>query len=225
MRMLLAAIIISVMLLVSSATSLEARTGKTTAVILNQPPKSVYIGDQLKVTGQLIETNTGEGIANAEIKVIDNKPSGQVILVSIKTRKYGFFTSTWKMSLEDPRDKTVHLIVKYGGSENYIGSISREHTITVRLLPLEINFLYLKSSYKQGETPEIIFEVTSRRKLVEPDTVYASFNGQIVRPAVYGTGNYVYETVPLSKGHNQFFVNVSKVGYETVSRIITIRVN
>lgn|SRR5574341_33956 len=129
------------------------------------------------------------------------------------------------MPLEDPRDKTVHLIVKYDGSANYVGSISREHTITVRLLPLEINFLYLKSSYKQGETPEIIFEVTSRGKLVKPDIIYASFNGQIVTPAVYGTGNYVYETTPLSKGHNQFFVNVSKVGYETVSRIITIRVN
>jgi len=225
MKMLLGAIIISIMLLVSSANSLEARAGKATTIILNQTPKFVYVGDQLKVTGQLIETNTGEGISNAEIKVIDNKPGGQEILVSTKTRKYGFFTSTWKMSLGDPRDKTVHLLVRYDGSETYVGSISGEHTIMVRLLPLEINFLYLKSSYKRGETPEIIFEVTSRGRLVEPDTVYTSFNGQIVRPAVYGMGNYVYETPPLSKGHNQFFVNVSKLGYETVSRIITISVN
>lgn len=223
--MLFPAIIISVMLLVSNAASLEAKTMKTTTVILNQPPRSAYIGDQLKIAGQLIETNTGEGIANAEIKVIDNKPSGEEILVSTKTRKYGLFTSTWKLSLGDPRDKTVHLLVRYDGSENYVGSISREHTIMVRLLPLVINFLYLKSSYKQGEAPEIIFEVTSRGRLVEPDTVYASFNGQMVSPAIYGTGNYVYQTPPLSKGHNQFFVNVSKLGYETVSRIITIRVN
>lgn len=218
-------IMFSIVLLFAGTTSLDARSTKVTAIILNQVPTSAYFGDELKVTGKLIEAATGEGIANAEIKIIDNKPSGQEVLVTTKTRKYGLFTATWNASLDDPRDRTMHLRVKYDGSADYTASISREHTIMIRLLPLEIKFQYLKSFYKQGESIEIIFTVTSLQKPVEPDILRTNFNSKPVTVTAYGKGNYVYETEPLAKGHNQFFVSALKDGYKTVSRIITITVN
>ncbi|MEM2761028.1 MAG: hypothetical protein QXW73_09615 [Nitrososphaerales archaeon] len=127
--------------------------------------------------------------------------------------------------MDEPKDKTIHLIVKYDGSLEHTASVSREKTMMVKLLPLEVQFQYLRSFYKEGESAEIIFSVTSSRQLVEPDVLHVSFNVKPVTNVTYGTGNYVYETDPLSKGHNQFFVSVSKYGYETLSRIITIHVN
>ena len=223
-KMRYAALLLSFALLLASTASLEATPAKVTAIILTQVPKSAYFGDELKVTGRLLEAASGEGIANAEIKIIDNKPVAQEILGSTKTRKYGFFTATFKTSLGE-RDRTLNLIVKYDGSADHTASTSREQTIMLKLLPLEITFLYLKSFYKQGETPEIIFAVTSLRKPVEPDVLHVNFNGKPVKPSSYGLGNYVYETEPLAKGHNQFFVSVSKDGYKTVSRVITITVS
>lgn len=215
--------LLSAVLLVSSMSSLEAKPAKVTMITLNQVPKSAYFGDEVKVTGQLIEAATGNGIANAEIKIIDNKPSGKEVLATTKTRKYGFFAASWNVSI-DSKDTTIHLLVKYDGSEDYTASVSRQHSVKIKLLPLEITFLYLNNFYRQGESPEIIFTVSSFQKPVEPDVLRASFNGKPAKVDVYGKGNYVYETEPLAKGHNQFFVNVSKAGYETVSRIITITV-
>lgn len=223
-RMHYTAILLSVTLLFSGAASFAVNP-KVTTITLSQVPKSVYFGDKITVTGLLIEAGTKQGVAKAEVQIIDNRPAGEQVLASTKTRKYGYFTATWNAALDDPRDRTVHLVVKYDGSTDYTASVSREQTIMVKLLPLEITFQYLKSSYSNGESAEIIFSVTSRQKLIEPDVLHVSFNGKPVKVDVYGTGNYVYETGPLSKGHNQFFVNVSKYGYETVSRIITIDVN
>jgi len=223
-KMLYAAIAFSVVLM-SGSTSLEAGSTKVTSIILNQVPTSTYFGDEIKATGKLVEVGSGRGIANAEIEVIDNKPSGQVTLLSTKTRKYGFFTATWMVSLNDPRDTTMHLIVKYDGSANYTASVSKERGITVQLLPLEIKFQYLKSFYNKDESAEIIFTITSLQKPIEPDVMHVNFNSKPITPVSYGIGNYVYETDPLSKGHNQFFVSALKDGYKTVSRIITITVN
>jgi hypothetical protein len=216
--------LLSIILVLSSAAAYGSMHATVTTIILNQVPKSGHLGEELKITGRLIETSTGEGIVNAKLTVIDNSPSGQTILASAKTRKHGFFVATWQVTMDDPRDTTQHLVVKYKGSANYTASVSREHGVSIKRLPLEITFMYLKSYYKQGERAEIIFTATSMRKPVEPDALYASFNGSPVDLSIYGKGNYVYETEPLSKGHNQFFVSASKHGYETISRVITITV-
>jgi hypothetical protein len=146
-KMRYTALLLSFALLLASTASLEAAPAKVTAIILTQVPKSAYFGDEVKVTGRLLEAGTGEGIANAEVKIIDNKPVAQEILGSTKTRKYGFFTATFKSSLGE-RDRTLNLIVKYDGSADHTASTSREQTIMLKLLPLEITFLYLKSFYK-----------------------------------------------------------------------------
>jgi hypothetical protein len=222
-RIIYVAIILSIILLFPNITSLEIGPKKVTTIVLSQVQKSAYFGEELKVTGRLLIASTGEGIANADIKIIDNEPVGQKILVSTKTRKYGYFIASWKTEFGE-RDRTMHLIVKYDGSADYTASVSREQTVMVRLLPLEINFLYLHSYYKEGDAPEIIFMISSLRNPVEPDVLRVSFNGKPVKVDSYGSGNYVYQTEPLSKGHNQFFVSVSKDGYRTASKVITIHV-
>ena len=223
-RILFATMILSVLLLLSGVNSFGVVATKVTAIKLNRVATMAYIGDELMVTGRLVEAGSGEGIAKEEIKIIDNKPSGQDLLVSSKTRKYGFFTAKWETSKYDPRDSTMHLIVKYDGSSNYTASVSREHTIMVIPLPIEIKFQYLKSNYDQGEIAEIIFTTTSLQNPIQPDVLHTNFNSKSVMVAAYGKGNYVYETEPLSKGHNQFFVNAGKEGYSTVSLMITISV-
>jgi hypothetical protein len=199
---------------------------KTTMLTLNTASRWVYFGDEIKVSGKLTEARTGQGIVGVNIKFVDNEPVDQKILASATTRKYGLFTASWRAALDDSkRDSAVHLVAKFYGSANYTASISKEKTITVRLLPLEIKFEYLKSFYNQGESAEIIFTAISLRKLVEPDTVRANFDGRPVSVTSYGTGNYVYETPPLSKTQHQFFVSVSKYGYSTATQIITIHIN
>jgi hypothetical protein len=198
---------------------------KTTMLTLNTASRSVYFGDEIKVSGKLTEVRTGQGIVGVNIKFVDNEPVGQKILASATTRKYGLFTASWRAALDDPdRDSAVHLVAKFDGSANYTASISKEKTITVRLLPLEIKFEYLKSFYNEGESAEIIFTVISLRKLVEPDIVRVNFDGRPVSVTSYGIGNYVYETPPLSKTQHQFFVSVSKYGYSTATQIITIHI-
>jgi len=220
--------LMSVTLVLSSIAAASAANpiSKTTVLTLNRAPVSVYFGDEIKVTGQLVEARTGQGIVGANIKLIDNEPVGQKVLASATTRKYGLFTASWTATLDDPsRDSAIHLIVKFDGSASYTASVSREQAIIVKLLPLELKFQYLKSFYKQGESAELIFTVTSLRKLVEPAIIRVNFDGKPVSVTSYGTGNYVYETPPLSKTQHQFFVSVSKYGHSTVSQIITIHVN
>ena len=220
--------LMSVVLVFSSVATASAANpiSKTAGLTLSRAPTSVYFGDEIKVIGQLVEARTGQGIVGTSVKLIDNEPVGQKVLASATTRKYGLFTASWTATLDGPnRDSAIHLVAKFDGSANYTASISREQTIMVRLLPLEIKFQYLKSFYKQGEAAEIMFTVTSLRKLVELDIVRVNFDGRPVSVTSYGTGNYVYETPPLSKTQHQFFVSVSKYGYSTVSQIITIHVN
>lgn len=207
---------------VSAASSI----GKTTVLTLNRVPTSAYFGDEIRVTGKLIDASTGEGIVGAAIKLIDNEPVGQNVLTSTTTRKYGLFSAGLTATLDDPqRDSAVHLLVKFDGSANYTASVSREQTVMVRLLPLEVRFQYLKNIYSEGEAAEVVFTATSLGKPVEPDIIKASFDAISVSPASYGTGNYVYETPPLSKTQHQFYVSVSKYGYSTASQIITIHVS
>lgn len=218
-KMLYSTIILSAVLLFSGIPYVQGSLPVPTSIILNQVPKSAYFGDELRISGQLIESVSREGVFNAKIKVVDNKPSGQEVLVTTTTRKYGLFTASWKAPIED-RDRTMHLIVKYDGSEGYTASI-RDQTLMVKLMPLEVKFQYLQNVYKQGESVEIIFTVSSLQRPVEPDIIRTNFNAKPVTVTAYGMGNYVYETGPLQKGHNQFFVNVYKEGYKTVSRSIT----
>jgi len=220
--------LLSAMLIFSSiiSTSASSPISKTAMLTLNSAPRSVYFGDEIKVSGKLTEARTGQGIVGVNIKFVDNEPVGQKVLASATTRKYGLFTVSWTAALDDPsRDSAVHLVAKFEGSANYTASISKEKTITVRLLPLEIKFEYLKSFYNQGESAEIIFTVISLRKLVEPDTVRVNFDGRPASVTSYGTGNYVYETPPLAKTQHQFFVSVSKYGYSTATQIITIHIS
>jgi len=226
-RIFLLVALISAALAVSSIAVAYAANpiSKTTMLTLNRAPASVYFGDEIKVTGQLVEARTGEGVVGVNVKLIDNEPVGQKVLASTTTRKYGLFTASWTATLNDPnRSSAIHLVAKFDGSANYTASVSKEQTIMVKLLPLEIKFQYLKSYYKQGKSAEIIFTVTSLKKLVEPDIMRVSFDGKPVSVDSYGTGNYVYETPPLSKAQHQFFVSVSKYGYSTASQIITIHV-
>ena len=227
-RIFLLITLVSIMLVLSSITTTSTANpiSKTTVLTLNRASASVYFGDEIKVTGQLLEARTGVGIVGVSVKLIDNEPVGQKVLTSVTTRKYGLFTASWAATLDDTnRDSAIHLIAKFDGSANYTAAVSREQTIMVRLLPLEIKFQYLKSFYKQSESAEIIFTVTSLRKPVEPDIMRVNFDGKPASVTSYGTGNYVYETQPLSKAQHQFFVSVSKHGYSTASQVITIHVN
>ena len=220
--------LLSTMLIFSSMVSASAANpvSKTTMLTLNTAPRSVYFGEEIKVSGKLLEARTGQGMVGVTIKFVDNEPVGQKVLASATTRKYGLFTASWTAALDDPSsDSAVHLIAKFDGSGNYTTSISKEKTITIRLLPLEIKFEYLKSYYAEGESAEIIFTVMSLRKLVEPDIVRVNFDGRPITVTSYGTGNYVYETPPLAKTQHQFFVSVSKYGYSTATQIITIHIN
>ncbi len=221
-------VIMSLMIILSSlsAASTTNPTDKTTILTLNRVPTSVYFGDEITVTGRLLEGTTGQGIIGVNVKLIDNEPVDQKVLVSVTTRKYGYFTASWTATTNDPnRYSVVHLIAKFDGSTQYTPAVSKERTIVVRLLPLEIKFYGLKNSYKQDESIEIIFTLTSLRNPVAPGTMRVSFDGKPVSVADYGLGNYLYETSPLSRGQHQFFVGVSKYGYSTVSQIITIHVN
>lgn len=219
--------LVATMLILSSITTALAVTPiRTTVLTMNRAPISVYFGDEIKISGQLVESRTGQGVVGVKVKLIDDEPGEQKVIASPITRKYGLFTASWRATLDNPdKDSTIHLMAKFEGSANYSMAISRQQSISVKLLPLEIKFEYLKSSYKQGESAEIIFTVTSLRKLVRPDTVRISFDGKLVSVTTYGTGNYVYETPPLSKAQHQFIVNVSKYGYSPASQIITIHVN
>jgi hypothetical protein len=215
------------LLVLSSITTASAPAPtKTTLLTLNRAPTSVYFGDEIKISGQLVESRTGQGVVGAKIKLIDNEPGEQKVITSSTTRKYGLFTASWKATLDDPnRDNIIHLMAKFEGSTGYSMAISRQQSLTVKLLPLDIKFEYLQSSYKRGEPAEIIFTVTSFRKLIQPDTVRVSFDGKSVSVVNYGTGNYVYETPPLTKAQHQFFASVSKYGYSSATQFITIHVN
>lgn len=225
MQLTIFSIMLSSLLFTAVAVPTDATFPRISKITLSQVPNVTYFGAEMKITGQLVDAATGEGLPNREIQVINNEPSGSEVLFSTETRKYGYFVASWKNQTENTMDTTMHLLVSYDGSEEYTASVSREHTVTVKLLPLEVEFLYLKNVYNQGESTEIIFTVSSLGKPVEPDVLRVIFNSKVVNPAVYGKGNYVYETDPLSADlPNQFFVGVSKDGYESTSRMITLRV-
>ncbi len=222
--------VMAVLSMLMLSTAAEAATyrpspgSSITTLILRSAPSTAHHGEEIKVSGELRDAMTGEGIVDAEVKVIDNRPLAQEVLVTTKTRKYGLFVAVFNATLADPdRTGALHIIAKFEGSESHLPSVSREHTVTVKLAPLDVRFLYLKTQYSQGERAEVIFTVTSGNTMLEPEIMRTSFDGSPVAVKSYGTGNYVYETPPLTKGWHQFFVSVSKPGYGTLSRIISIK--
>lgn len=221
MKVLSMLLVFSLLIATASSASAISPISKPTIVALNRIPSSVYFGEEVRVTGKLVDAS-GEGIVGATVKFIDNEPVGQKILASVVTRKYGLFTAGWTAALDDTRDRSIHLVVRYDGSANYTGSVSREQTIMVRPIPLELKFQYLKNVYSKDESAEIVFTVTSRRIPVEPDLIKASLDGVPVTVTAYGKGNYVFETPPLSKPWHQFYVSVSKHGYFPASQSITL---
>lgn len=227
MKLLLISLLLSVLIFSSlGTTGGSSHAGKPTSITWHTQSSVVYLGEKIKVTGKLVDANTGEGVVDVVVKILDSNAVGPRILDTAITRNNGVFAARFDASLADPtKQGTLYLVAKFDGSEKYKSSISREQPVRVKLLPLDIKFDLLKTRLKDGESAEIIFIVTSRRQPVEPDAMWIVFDGKTVSATNYGTGNYVYETPQLSKGKHAFFVSASKTGHNAATQMVTLYVN
>jgi hypothetical protein len=101
---------------------------------------------------------------------------------------------------------------------------NREIQDTKSLKPEIVTRITLdKTSYKVGD--KAVFTVTLadlEDSVIEPDSIRAFYNGEIVELQKEDTGTYTFTTKPLIKEHQQLIVSVEKSGFPTDTTYLSI---
>jgi uncharacterized protein YegP (UPF0339 family) len=98
------------------------------------PPASVDLNSILTFEGNLMSSETGEGIGDAKIDIYEKDRSfmGNDVLVSGMTNKDGDFSIDWKAKQQDWWDDSVEVFAHFEGDEKY--NPSKTDTYRTRVL-------------------------------------------------------------------------------------------
>jgi uncharacterized protein YegP (UPF0339 family) len=120
----------------------EKRTEKTvehctgveeTGIVMASPPNVVESGSIITFEGSLINSETGEGIENAKINVLEHDRSflADKVLASGVTEKDGSFNINWKSYQADFWDDSVEIYSQFIGKGSCKPSRSANYRIRV----------------------------------------------------------------------------------------------
>ncbi|MDG6223847.1 MAG: DUF1508 domain-containing protein [Candidatus Bathyarchaeota archaeon] len=105
-----------------------------TGIAMMSPPNVVESGSTVTFEGWLINSQTGKGIQNSTIKILEHDRSffGDSVLTSGVTDTDGYFSIQWKATQLDWWDDTVEIYAKFSGKGNCKPTRSANYQIQVQ---------------------------------------------------------------------------------------------
>jgi hypothetical protein len=243
MRMLAyAGMVLGMMLVLSAGITSNfpaaAAKAKATEIAVDEMPSKVRPGDKVTFTGTLM-TADGEPINQAPVNIYILTSDPQLIVAASGiTGIEGTYEIVWDVQLvpfqkagydltQSFDSQVVSMFAQFEGDENYAPSKTSKTTVTIEVNSIKTFVNSDKRLYKEGESAVIFIGfVDSDDQFLDPDSMNANFNLQGVADKLEQkkTGSYTYTTPPLEKGHNQFSIVPTKVGYNIQTEVVTITV-
>lgn len=175
-------------------------------------PHAVAKGDQVIITGKLIDANTGDGIRGVSVSVLDNRPIDIRTLGNAKTDDEGNFTFIWQANpTERWKDRHMSVIAKFDGSPTYARTVSYDRSMIVEVEKITLELFYTKVNYGSGERVMVFAAFkTHGDRLIDPDKMRATFDSREVIMIRKDTGIYEFVSLPPAKSIHVFTLKGEK---------------
>ena len=133
-------------------------------ILLDRTSTSIKEGADLKFSGRLVRSDTGEGIGPLQVRIVSKVQNSQdVTLAEGTTDDRGQFSFFWKAIVTDTQVRTLQVYASFQGEDRYLSASSAAFGFTVEQASKIITELTLESSEQelgQGETVKLSGKLT-----------------------------------------------------------------
>lgn len=194
----------------------------------------VYTGNTIKFTGVLTDGD-GTPIPDATVNIVELIPTPDtVVIASATTDTDGMFEAEWivKLSMQTTafqdvtrqfRTESVTAYAEFPGDDEFAPSRSNKLIMSVTVNSIHTIANSDKTTYNEGETVTIFIAfVDSADNFIDPESVFASLNNQLVELEKKKEGSYTFTIRDIPRQHTQFLVVPDSPGYNAVTAYLTI---
>ena len=211
----------------------NADNNMATRLTFHLNTSKVAPGDEVVFTGTL-RAATGEGLFNMPIRIVEERETESILLITAWTNEDGVYETSWIAKLiQGGKEGTITIFAIFDGRDQYYGSkdhyTGSKSTIAGRLeihpKLMKVGFYEDRNDYFVGQTAKITILFFDRIDLIDPDKIKAIHNGVTVNITKQREGIYTYTTPPLESKLHNWRIIAEKQGYGPVDRSGVFRVS